>query len=243
MVEKKEERNQQKKGFVEWFDEKVQALGKVKIVIIYLIITFPLFMVGSYRVTWNLIGEGLYAYSEEAYDNIKVILDYDIVEGVGIDTYHMINATGATVKKIIWFGKDNVSEEELATIATDISQKDLETKVIDEYEIIYEDGKITLCCEKRIGEFFTARVTQEMDSSFNAISTTRNYEFEREYLSKFQIRYAICIIGGAFVAWTGVTLLICMIAYIVKCFICKFTKKADNTEIAVDASKEMATES
>ncbi len=245
MKEKKEVRNQvSKKGFVEKYEEITQALKKVIIIIAYVIISFPLFTAGSYYVTGQLIGEGLYTYSEEAYNNMKVILSYDIVENVGIDTYHMINATGLTVKKIMWFGKDNVSEEELSTIEYAITKgiiptEDLETKVIDEYNIIYEDGKIMLCCEKRIGEFFTARITQEMDSNFNAISSTRNYEFEEEYANKFQFFYGACMIGGAIVAWILFTAFLSCIVLIVATIIKKYIEKKDEIEDSIEVCEEL----
>ncbi len=231
MKEKKEVRNQvSKKGFVEKYEEITQALKKAILVIAYLIISFPLFTAGSYYVTWQLIGDGVYSYSEEAYDNIKTLLSYDIVAGVGIDTYHIINATEVTVKEI----KGELEESSEA----ENSEADMQP-IIDEYEITYENGVIIFICKKRIGKFFTAEVTQTMNANFNTIDTKRNYNTEADYMRDFQKLFAGCVIGGAVVAWTLFTGFLRIILFIVAAIIKKYIEKKDEIEDAVEVCEEL----
>lgn len=84
-IKKKEARNNKKKGVVEKYEKIKKALREVIIVILYLIITFPLFTAGSYYVNWRIMGDGVYSYSEDMYDEIKSVLETNITENVGID--------------------------------------------------------------------------------------------------------------------------------------------------------------
>lgn len=227
MKKNKEVRDQvEKKGFVEKYEEITKALRKAIIVIVYLVVSFPLFTAGSYYVTWQLIGDGVYSYSEEAYDNIKTLLSYDIVANVGIDKFHIINATEDTIKQL--------NTEESSEV---ISEED-KPRIIDEYDENYKNGTITLRCRKSIGKFFTAEVTQIMSNDFNTIETRRNYDTVKDYMKFFQRHFAACVIGGAFGAWILFTGFLCLIAFIVATIIKKFIKKEDDTEDSVDVCEE-----
>lgn len=93
MSKKNEEvRNQEpKKGFVARYEEMRHSAWKVAGMFLYTIIAIPSFIAVSFYINWLLIGDGFYNYSEKAYDDIKTVVETNVVQDMGINTTEIKN--------------------------------------------------------------------------------------------------------------------------------------------------------
>ena len=199
---------QQRKGFIAIWDEMWQAVRKTIVLILYTIITIPVFFAISNYLCWQLMGNDICTYDNAIYDNIeKTVAENTVVvyneetgaaEAAVIDTFAIMN-------------------------------------MVDTCQSDRKNGEIFLRCTVKRG-YFEAIVTTRINEDCKIIEMKRNYNSEKEYMDVCQPIFVSFVIGGAVVGWGVITIFSCLViqipVWIIKIIKEKKTskQKADNAD-------------
>lgn len=193
-VEKNEttREEQQQKSIVERYAEFKQAVCKVGIVILYIVISIPICISGAYDHNTILYGDGPVNYSEDEYDIMKVALEGSPKEE---------NQEDKT--------EENPEEGIEPCLIEDIG---LDIKRFREYVTDYEihtEGQLTILRAWRTTGSFTAEMTVTLNENYHVIDTKKNYENKAQYMEQFykQLRNDSIVDGLA--VWGALTAALC----------------------------------
>ncbi len=226
-AEKEETTREEKpqKSIVEKYADFKQALYKVGIVILYMVISIPICIGGAYDHNTVLYGDGPVNYSEDEYDIMKVALEGSPKEE---------NQEDKT--------EENTEEGMEPCLIEDIGLdiKRFRENVTD-YEI-YTEGQKTILRAWRTTGSFVAEITVTLDENYHVIDTKKNYENKAQYMKQFYKKLRNDSIVDGLAAWGALTAALYFAINIVMWVVKKISdmrrRKIERTKKEAEITKE-----
>lgn len=216
---------QPQKSIVEKYADFKQALYKVGIVILYMVISIPICIGGAYNRNTGMYGDGPVNYSEDEYDIMKVALEGSPKEE---------NQEDKTEENT----EEGIAPCLIEDIGLDI--KRFRENVTD-YEI-YTEGQKTILRAWRTTGSFVAEITVTLDKNYHVIDTKKNYENKAQYMKQFYKKLRNDSIVDGLAAWGALTAALCFAINIVMWGVKKISdmrkRKIERTKKEAEITKE-----
>ncbi|MCI8700264.1 MAG: hypothetical protein HFJ47_02855 [Clostridia bacterium] len=226
-AEKEETTREEKpqKSIVEKYADFKQALYKVGIVILYMVISIPICIGGAYDHNTVLYGDGPVNYSEDEYDIMKVALEGSPKEE---------NQENKTEEN----PEEGIEPCLIEDIGLDIKEF---RKYVTDYEI-YTEGQKTILRAWRTTGSFVAEITVTLDENYHVIDTKKNYENKAQYMKQFYKKLRNDSIVDGLAAWGALTAALYFAINIVMWVVKKISdmrrRKIERTKKEAEITKE-----
>lgn len=196
-VAQKEETTQEKKAkksLVEEYKDFRQAVLKVGIVFLYVVIAIPVCISIAYDNSIKTFGDGPVNYTEDAYDIMK-----EALEGPPQDD----------VEENLVVKSDDDTEEKIEPCLVENIGLDIKRfrSYVTDYEL-HSEGENTILNAWITKGSFKAEIEVTMDENYHVTETKRNYESKQQYMDEFydQLRWGSIFNGGVLFVYITIAL-------------------------------------
>lgn len=205
-----------KMTYLEWYEQDWERRRQIKkSPSFYYYFLLPVFLIGSFFISFIGMGEQALTYSDQVYENIRVVMDHSLIKGTGINS------------KIL---QEGVDVEEEATGHIDHYDK------VDRYADIYNENGHSLEATIKNG-YLEATVTAILDENFQVAKVEKNFGNAKDYMVHYGTDLATSFVYG-FGIWAIVGIIFNFVSGLIADFCRHRNEKKKAAEIAIEATNE-----
>lgn len=216
---KAKKENKPKTTYLEWYEKDKERWRQIrKSPWFYYFCLLPVVLIASFFIQFERMGEQALTYSDEVYNNIKVVMDQSLKKGFGVDS------------KILQGGID-IEEEIDGKKTGHIDHYD----GVDQYADAYSENGHILEATVKNG-YFEATVGTRLDENFQSTATWRNFGNARAYMEHYGMDLGLSFVYG-FGAWAVLGIVLNFLTGVIESICSRRLKKKEEAEKATADAK------